>query len=64
MIIDVHGHYTTEPQPLLAFRDKQLAGLADPMRRPAISKSDELGITRRSYRIDTAVRSAITRGMR
>ena len=45
MIIDVHGHYTTEPQPLLAFRDKQLAGLADPMRRPAISKSDELGIT-------------------
>jgi 4-oxalmesaconate hydratase len=28
MIIDIHGHYTTEPQPLLAFRDKQLAGLA------------------------------------
>ena len=34
MIIDIHGHYTTEPQPLLAFRDKQLAGLADPMRKP------------------------------
>ena len=29
MIIDIHGHYTTEPQKLLAFRDKQLAGLAD-----------------------------------
>ena len=42
MIIDIHGHYTTEPQKLLAFRDKQLAGLADPMRKPATS---ELGIT-------------------
>src|SRR5438445_13805694 len=42
MIIDIHGHYTTEPQPLLGFRDKQLAGLADPMRKPATS---ELGIT-------------------
>src|SRR5574341_903464 len=42
MIIDIHGHYTTEPQPLLAFRDKQLAGLADPMRKPA---TNELGIT-------------------
>ena len=42
MIIDIHGHYTTEPQPLLAFRDKQLAGLADPMRKPA---TNDLGIT-------------------
>ena|SRR5687767_15620922 len=42
MIIDIHGHYTTEPQKLLAFRDKQLAGLADAMRKPA---SHELGIT-------------------
>src|SRR5213075_1234677 len=45
MVIDIHGHYTTEPQPLLTFRDKQLAGLADSMRKPAISRSDELGIT-------------------
>ena len=29
MIIDIHGHYTTEPQALHQFRDKQLAGLAD-----------------------------------
>ena len=29
MIIDIHGHYTTEPQALQQFRDKQLAGLAD-----------------------------------
>ena len=34
MIIDIHGHYTTEPEALLRFRDKQLAGLADAMRRP------------------------------
>src|SRR5947199_9554196 len=42
MIIDIHGHYTTEPAPLLTFRDKQLAGLADAMRKPA---TNELGIT-------------------
>jgi 4-oxalmesaconate hydratase len=42
MIIDIHGHYTTEPAALLAFRDKQLAGLADAMRRPATT---DLGIT-------------------
>jgi len=41
MIIDIHGHYTTEPPELHAFRDKQLAGLADPARKP---KSAELGI--------------------
>ena len=37
MIIDIHGHYTTEPQVLHQFRDKQLAGLADPMRRVRVS---------------------------
>jgi 4-oxalmesaconate hydratase len=42
MIIDIHGHYTTEPQALHQFRDKQLAGLADPMRRP---KDGDLGIS-------------------
>ena len=42
MIIDIHGHYTTEPQALLAFRDKQLAGLLDAMRKPATT---DLGIT-------------------
>jgi 4-oxalmesaconate hydratase len=29
------GHATTEPQALQRFRDRQLAGLADPARRPA-----------------------------
>jgi len=42
VIIDIHGHYTTEPQAVFTFRDKQLAGLADPARRPA---SAELGLS-------------------
>jgi 4-oxalmesaconate hydratase len=42
MIIDIHGHYTTEPPQLFAFRDKQLAALADPARRPTTT---ELGIS-------------------
>jgi 4-oxalmesaconate hydratase len=42
MIIDIHGHYTTEPQALQAFRDKQLAGIADAARKPA---STDLGIS-------------------
>ena len=42
MIIDIHGHYTTEPQALHRFRDRQLAGLVDPARRPT---STDLGIS-------------------
>ena len=42
MVIDTHCHYTTEPLALQVFRDKQLAGLADPARRPA---STDLGIS-------------------
>src|SRR5258708_9258793 len=42
MIIDIQRHYTSQPQTLLTFRDKQLAGLADAMRKPA---NNELGIT-------------------
>lgn len=30
MIIDCHGHYTTAPREAMAFREAQLAGLADP----------------------------------
>lgn len=40
LIIDIHGHYTTEPPPMHQFRDKQLAGLVDLMRRPASLKLD------------------------
>ncbi|NUZ07690.1 amidohydrolase family protein [Piscinibacter koreensis] len=42
MIIDIHGHYTTEPAAFHAFRDKQLAGLADASRKPG---SLDLGIS-------------------
>jgi 4-oxalmesaconate hydratase len=41
MIIDIHGHYTTEPAALHAFRDRQLASLAEPSRKP----SPDLGIS-------------------
>lgn len=42
MIIDTHCHYTTEPQALHLFRDKQLAALADPTRKPG---SADIGIS-------------------
>ena len=29
MIIDIHGHYTTAPPALEAWRKRQIAGLAD-----------------------------------
>jgi 4-oxalmesaconate hydratase len=35
MIIDCHGHYTTAPAPLQAFRDLQIAGVKDRSKRPA-----------------------------
>src|SRR5918993_1432422 len=42
MIIDIRGHYTTEPAALHAFRDKQLAGLADSARKPTTT---DLGVS-------------------
>jgi 4-oxalmesaconate hydratase len=42
MIIDCHGHYTTAPKQLTAFRDQQIAGLKDKSQRPT---STNLGIT-------------------
>jgi 4-oxalmesaconate hydratase len=42
MIIDCHGHYTTAPKSLEAFRRKQIAGLKDPALSPA---KDSLTIT-------------------
>jgi 4-oxalmesaconate hydratase len=44
MIIDCHGHYTTAPKELEAYRQQQIAGLKDPSHRPAkgaLSISDE-----------------------
>ena len=45
MIIDCHGHYTTTPAAQQAFRDAQLASLADVSRRvpsPATISDDEI----------------------
>ncbi|HKE65621.1 MAG TPA: amidohydrolase family protein, partial [Micromonosporaceae bacterium] len=45
MIIDCHGHYTTTPPAQQAFRDAQLARLADPSRpspQPAHISDDEI----------------------
>lgn len=35
MIIDCHGHYTTAPKELEAFRNKQIAALKDPAQNPS-----------------------------
>jgi 4-oxalmesaconate hydratase len=46
MIIDCHGHYTTAPAELQAFRDEQIAGLERPgyvpTKRPLTITDDEL----------------------
>jgi 4-oxalmesaconate hydratase len=44
MVIDCHGHYTTAPKPLQEFRERQIAGLSDPLYVPAkgaLSISDD-----------------------
>jgi 4-oxalmesaconate hydratase len=44
MIIDCHGHYTTEPQKLHDFRKNQVAAIKDPAQKPspsAIKISDD-----------------------
>ena len=38
MIIDCHGHYTTAPKELQAYRDAQIAGLKDPSHVPSKGK--------------------------
>jgi len=35
MIIDCHGHYTTAPQALRDYRERQIAALGDPSRSPS-----------------------------
>ena len=38
MIIDIHGHYTTAPKALEAWRNQQIAGITDPSARPRASE--------------------------
>jgi 4-oxalmesaconate hydratase len=42
LIIDCHGHYTTEPQELLDWRKKQIAAIGDRSQMPSV---DQLKIT-------------------
>ncbi|HKR45047.1 MAG TPA: amidohydrolase, partial [Paraburkholderia sp.] len=42
MIIDIHGHYTTAPAALEAWRKRQIAGIAHPSEMP---KASELKIS-------------------
>src|SRR5215218_6364778 len=42
LVIDCHGHYTTEPQALFAWRKRQIASLNDPAQAP---RPDELKIS-------------------
>jgi 4-oxalmesaconate hydratase len=38
MIIDIHGHYTTAPKALEAWRNRQIAGITDPAAKPKVSE--------------------------
>ena len=38
MIIDCHGHYTTAPKALEAWRNRQIAGISDPAAKPQVSE--------------------------
>ena len=38
MIIDIHGHYTTAPKALEAWRNRQIAGINNPAERPRVAE--------------------------
>ena len=38
MIIDIHGHYTTAPQALVQWRNRQVAGINSPAEMPKVSE--------------------------
>ena len=38
MIIDIHGHYTTAPKALEAWRNRQVDGIANPGQMPRASE--------------------------
>jgi 4-oxalmesaconate hydratase len=38
MIIDCHGHYTTAPKALEAWRNRQIAGIKDPAAAPKVAE--------------------------
>ena len=50
MIIDCHGHYTTAPKALEAWRNAQIAGIKDPAAKPRVDESEDS--RRRAARVD------------
>ncbi len=42
MIIDVHGHYTTAPRQLQAWRQRQIASAGTPFTEPLVISDDEI----------------------
>jgi len=38
MIIDIHGHSTTAPKALEAWRNRQIAGIKSPAQMPSVSE--------------------------
>ena len=42
MIIDVHGHYTTAPRQLAAWRQRQIASAGVPFTEPLVITDDEI----------------------
>ena len=58
MIIDCHGHYTTAPAPLQAYRDAQLAALKDAgalaLAAPRISDDGSATASRRPAQVCSA----------
>ena len=41
MIIDRHGHYTTAPKALEAWRNQQITGIKDPSATPEVADLDD-----------------------
>ena len=41
MIIDCHGHYTTAPKALEAWRNRQIAGIKDPAQAPKVAELED-----------------------
>jgi len=50
--VDCHGHYTTAPKTLEAWRNQQIAGIKDPSVMPTVAdlKISETSCARRSRR--------------
>src|SRR6202049_1745173 len=55
MIIDVHGHYTTAPRQLAAWRQRQIASAGSPFTEPLVITDDEIRetITHGQLRLQT-----------